>query len=116
MATPDSSEQSTHSHVFWEQLPKCECGAALANGVILPPILADETERAVHLARLAHKQAERWQEMAELLWEELQEWHADDCAQGDGAPCTCHRILATKWDEITNAADWADDEEEADRG
>jgi hypothetical protein len=63
-----------------------------------------------HLARLAYATSERWQDMAETLWEELQEWHHDDCAThavGDG--CTCHRILAAMWDELTNAADWADE-------
>ncbi len=76
--------------------------------------LRDHVAMHAKLGQLAHKQAERWQEMAEDLWEELQEWHAENCGQADdgtpiGAPCTCHRILAAKWDEITNAADWAAD-------
>lgn len=66
--------------------------------------------------QVIYLEQQRWQEMAEDLWEELQEWHAENCGQADdgtpiGAPCTCHRILAAKWDEITHADDWADDGE-----
>lgn len=77
--------------------------------------LRDHVAMHAKLGQLAHKQAERWQEMAEDLWEELQEWHAENCGQADdgtfmGLPCACHRILAAKWDEITSADDWSDDE------
>lgn len=71
------------------------------------------------IARLVKAQSDRWQEMAEDLWDELMAWHTDDCQFPEtpiGTPddrCTCHRILAAKWAEITNAADWADDEPEA---
>ena len=69
-----------------------------------------------HAAQLMYLEQQRWQELAEDLWEELQEWHDEGCMSrwvttaklGD---CTCHRILAAKWDEITNAANWADEEE-----
>ena len=45
--------------------------------------------------------------MAELLWEELREWHYDECPTQREPGCICHRILAAKWDEIANAGDWA---------
>ena len=82
----------------------------------LQSLLADVTERmniAVNLGRLVKVQADEWQEMAEDLWEELQEWHGPHCprqSDGGGAPlrdCVCHRILAAKWDQIANAGDWA---------
>lgn len=77
--------------------------------------LRDHVAMHARLGQLAHQQAERWQGMAEDLWEELQEWHTENCGQADhgtpiGAPCTCHGILAAKWDEITHADDWTDDE------
>lgn len=70
------------------------------------------------LARLNYLEQQRWQEMAEDLWEELQEWHAENCGQADdgtpdGRPCACHNLLAAKWDELTHAADYADDGDEA---
>ena len=45
-------------------------------------------------------QAAQWREVAETLWEELQEWHYDDCSFANPSPlgpteCICHRILAT---------------------
>lgn len=64
-----------------------------------------------HLGQLMFFAQQRWQSMAEDLWEELQEWHDEiDCPtfNGDGA-CTCHRILAEHWAQLTNAADYADD-------
>lgn len=76
----------------------------------------EDLRLASHLTnQVLYLEQQRWQEMAEDLWEELQEWHAENCGQADdgtpiGAPCTCHRILAAKWDEITHADDWADDE------
>lgn len=73
--------------------------------------LRDHVAMHAKLGRLAHGQAEQWQAMAELLWEELQEWHYDECPDQRQAGCICHRILAAKWDEITNANDWADDDE-----
>ncbi len=67
-------------------------------------------------SQVIYLEQQRWQEMAEDLWEELQEWHAENCGQAsdgtpDGSPCSCHRILAAKWDELTHAADYADEEE-----
>lgn len=73
---------------------------------------------------MIHLEQQWWQEMAEDLWEELQEWHDPKCPTQPMSPmpfradgtldtdpqCTCHRILAAKWDEITHAADYADDE------
>lgn len=81
-------------------------------------LIADLTTRlnlAVNLGRLVKVQADEWQEIAELLWEELQEWHAPKCPSIDldAGTCTCHRILAAKWDEITNAGDWAHGPEDA---
>jgi hypothetical protein len=66
------------------------------------------------VARLIYDELQRWEEMAEDLWEELQLWHADDCPTGSStrpADCTCHRILAAKWDLLTHAADYADEAE-----
>ncbi len=53
------------------------------------------------------------QEMAEDLWEELQEWHSENCGQAsdgtpNGSPCVCHNLLAARWDELTHSDDWAD--------
>jgi hypothetical protein len=67
-----------------------------------------------HLARLVHAAAERWRDMAETLWEELQEWHHDECPTHAIEGCTCHRILAVMWDELTNAADWSEDDPQCD--
>ena len=69
-------------------------------------------------SQVIYLEQQRWQEMAEDLWEELQEWHAENCGQADdgtpdGRPCACHNLLAAKWDELTHAADYADDGEEA---
>lgn len=65
-------------------------------------------------SQVIYLEQQRWQEMAEDLWEELQEWHAENCGQADdgtpdGRPCACHNLLAAKWDELTHAADYADD-------
>lgn len=79
-----------------------------------------DVARWEHLARIMKAQSDRWQEMAEDLWDELMAWHTDDCPFPDteiGTPddrCTCHRILAAKWDEITNAADYAPSADEVD--
>jgi hypothetical protein len=71
-----------------------------------------EAER--HAGQLMFLEQQRWQEMAEDLWEELQEWHHEDGrlvrAGCRGGNCNCHRILAAKWDELTHAAEYADDE------
>lgn len=69
-------------------------------------------------SQVIYLEQQRWQEMAEDLWEELQEWHAENCGQADDGtpddrPCACHNLLAAKWDELTHAADYADDGEEA---
>lgn len=69
-------------------------------------------------SQVIYLEQQRWQEMAEDLWEELQEWHAENCGQADdgtpdGRPCACHNLLAAKWDELTHAADYADDGGEA---
>jgi hypothetical protein len=58
-----------------------------------------EAER--HAGQLMFLEQQRWQEMAEDLWEELQEWHYDECETQRQPGCICHRILATKWDELT---------------
>lgn len=72
----------------------------------------ERLEQERKIGRLVHQQAERWQEMAEDLWEELQEWHDQaDCPTFDGGDyCTCHRILADAWDQITHAAEYADED------
>lgn len=62
--------------------------------------------------------ARRARNVAKLLMHELQGWHAENCGQADdgtpdGRPCACHNLLAAKWDELTHAADYADDEGEA---
>lgn len=77
--------------------------------------LRDHLQMQTRLAQLNYLEQQRWQEMAEDLWEELQEWHAPRCPaiDLDAGACTCHRILAAKWDELTHAADYADDGEEA---
>lgn len=82
-------------------------------------LVADVTRRmnlAVNLGRMVKEQSDRWQEMAEDLWEELQEWHQVDCPcwsdKNDTIKpsCICHRILEAKWNECTNASDWVEDE------
>lgn len=69
---------------------------------------SDEDHRDAHLMYL---EQQRWQGMAEDLWEELQEWHAPDCPTElyGRDECACHRLLAARWDELTHADDWADD-------
>ena len=68
---------------------------------------------AFHVAQLVYLEQQRWQEMAEDLWEELQEWHSENCGQAsdgtpNGSPCACHNLLAARWDELTHSDDWAD--------
>jgi hypothetical protein len=69
------------------------------------------------VARLVYDELQRWEEMAEDLWEELQLWHADTCAKHRmdpriiGKDCTCHHLLAVKWDLLTHATEYADETE-----
>lgn len=100
--------------------------AACGPADLLPGLLDLETTWRL-TSQVIYLEQQRWQEMAEDLWEELQEWHAEGCPTQPMAPlrfradgtvdptteCTCHRILATRWDEITHAADYAEDDEVA---
>jgi hypothetical protein len=62
------------------------------------------------VARLIYDELQRWEEMAEDLWEELQEWHHDDCpAVTLPVECDCHYLLAVKWDLLTHATEYADE-------
>ena len=76
-------------------------------------LAASEAERELEktswrmTAQTIYLEQQRWQEMAELLWEELREWHYDECPTQREPGCICHRILAAKWDEIR---DWGDDD------
>lgn len=87
-----------------------EAGKPLDIGALVE---ANAHER--HLGRLMFLAQQRWQAMAEDLWEYIQEWHIESCSMhwingaGMHPECSCHRIMAAKWDEITNAADYADD-------
>lgn len=81
--------------------------------------LANERDEHRNVGQVMFERQQRWQEMAEELWEELSEWHADTCphhtayALKEPGECTCHRILAAKWNDLLEGDNFTDDEVDA---
>lgn len=106
--------EATEPAAVWDALEKYD-----AHNLRTIESLRDHLQMQTQFAALEHEAQQRWQGMAEDLWEELQEWHHEDnrmirtsrCPRTVGADCTCHRILAAKWDELTHADEYADEVE-----